>query len=69
MDGGQVDSEEDHQILEEMQNGLDADAHEKMNEYVITIKKLRRQPIEVAIKRLFIQGDFNKFTEIYGKHD
>jgi hypothetical protein len=69
MDGGQVDSEEDHQVLQEMQNGMDADAQEKMNEHVITIKKLLRQPIEVAIKRLFIQGDFNKFTEVYGKHD
>lgn len=38
-------------------------------EYVNSVKQLRHQPIDVAIERLFIQGGFKKFTEVYGEHD
>jgi hypothetical protein len=70
MNGGQVGTTQDHQIPGEMQNlNVSDDANKKMEEYALTIKQLRDQPLEVAIERLFVQGEFNKFTEVYGKHD
>jgi hypothetical protein len=34
------------------------------------MKRLRHdQPLNVVIEGLFIQGQFNKFTEVYSKHD
>ena len=69
MDCGQLDSVEDHQGSEEIHNVSDQDANEKMKEYSIIIKQLRHEPLKVAIERLFIFGEFNKFTEVYGKHD
>ena len=69
MDCGQLDSAEDHRVSEEIHNVSDQDANEMMKEYSITIKRLRHQPLKVAIERLFILGEFKKFTEVYGKHD
>jgi hypothetical protein len=69
MDRGQLDSVELHQGSEEIHNVSDQDANEKMKEYSITIKQLLHQPLKVVIEGLFILGEFNKFTVVYGKHD
>lgn len=57
------------QISENAQNVINLDPQEKIKEYAISIKQLRHQPIEVAIERLFIQGEFKEFTKVYGEHD
>ena len=70
MDCGQLDSvDPNHPISEAVHNVNDQDQSEKMKEFSIMIKRLRHQPLKVVIERLFIQGEFNKFTEVYSKHD
>ncbi len=68
MDCGQLDSMDP--ISEAIHNVNGQDVNEKMKEYSIMIKRLcHDQPLNVVIERLFIQGQFNKFTEVYSKHD
>ena len=67
MDCGQLESVAP--ISEGIHNVNDQDVNEKMKEYYITIKRFPQQPLKVVIERLFIQGEFNKFTEVYGKQD
>jgi hypothetical protein len=70
MDCGQLDSvDPNHPISEAVHNVNDQDQSEKTKEFSIMIKRLRHQPLKVVIERLFIQGEFNKFTEVYSKHD
>ena len=42
---------------------------EQMSKYAVALQELRHQPIEIVIERLFVQGEFNTLTEIYGELD